>query len=72
MGEKYKVRYTVEGGFHVTIHSHKQADKIRRSLGIDPNIHSGMAGVGKSVCVLTQEEFDRLKGEGVKISKRRT
>ena len=64
------VRYSVIGGFPVTVTaSHRALDRLRKTLGFDPNIHSGMAGRGRYVCLLTQVEFDALKAQGFKLVK---
>jgi hypothetical protein len=69
---KAEVRYTVENGFYATLTGgHRQQSKLIAELGFNPNIHSGMAGKGRCVCNLTQEEFDRLKAKGFNLAKRR-
>lgn len=48
---------------------HRAARKVRVVLGFDPNIHSGMAGQGRVCLHLTDEEFDRLRSDGFKVSR---
>lgn len=50
--------------------SHKDEQRITRILDRNPGIHSGFAGKRAFCCYLTQEEFDKLKTLGFKVSLR--
>ena len=48
--------------------SHAAVRKIKVILGRDPDIHSGMAGIGKCCATVTKPEFDLLKEKGYKVT----
>jgi hypothetical protein len=70
----YRVRYSYEtpGAVLATITGgHRAERRVKESLGIDPQIHSGMAGRGRCCAYLTPSEVEALRAQGVRVAIRR-
>lgn len=62
--EGERLLITIRGG-------HRQQRSIQDFLGLNPEMHSGLAGRGACCAYVTPDEFERLKEAGFNVAKRR-